>query len=57
MNKLKNSMSSMIFHTLDERLPKGELKIQGNHGNKENNGVETQSHMGSIFSHLERKKC
>jgi hypothetical protein len=29
------------------------MEIQGNHENKENNGVETQSHMGSILSQLE----
>jgi hypothetical protein len=46
-------MSSMIFHALDERLCKGDLKIQGNHENKENKVVENQSHMGSILSHLE----
>jgi hypothetical protein len=38
MNELQNSMSSMIFHALDERLPKGDIKMQGNHENKENNG-------------------
>jgi hypothetical protein len=27
-------MSSMIFHTLDERLPKGDIKMQGTHENK-----------------------
>jgi hypothetical protein len=29
------------------------MEIQGNHENKENKVVETQSHMGSILSHLE----
>jgi hypothetical protein len=29
------------------------MEIQGNPENKENNGVETQSHMGSILSQLE----
>jgi hypothetical protein len=29
------------------------MEIQGNHENKENNGVETQSHMGSILSQFE----
>jgi hypothetical protein len=53
MKELQNSMSSMIFHALDERLCKGDLKIQGNHENKENKVVENQSHMGSILSHLE----
>jgi hypothetical protein len=53
MNELKISMYSMVFHALDERLPKGYLKIQGIHENKENNVVETQSYMGSILSHLE----
>jgi chromosome segregation ATPase len=53
MNELKNSMSSMIFHALYERLPKGDIKMQGIHENKENKVVETQSHMGSILSLLE----
>jgi hypothetical protein len=34
-------------------IPKRDMEIQGNHENKENNGVETQSHMGSILSQLE----
>jgi hypothetical protein len=53
MNELQNSMSSMIFHALDERLPKRDIKMQGNHENKENKVVETQSHMESILSQLE----
>jgi len=34
MKELQNSMSSMIFHVLDERIPKGDIKWQGNHENK-----------------------
>jgi hypothetical protein len=29
------------------------MEIQGNHENKEKNGVETQSHVGSVLSQLE----
>jgi hypothetical protein len=29
------------------------MEIQGNHENKENNGIETQSHVGSILSQSE----
>jgi hypothetical protein len=47
-------MYEVFLNTLDERLPKGDNKMQGNHENKENKVVETQSHMGSILSHLER---
>jgi hypothetical protein len=52
MNELKNYMSSMIFHALYERLPKGDIKRR-NSENNENKVVETQSHMGSILSQLE----
>ena len=34
-------------------IPKRDMDIQGNPKNKENNGVETQSHVGSILSQLE----
>jgi hypothetical protein len=33
MLELQNSMSSMILHALDERLPIGDIKMQGNHEN------------------------
>jgi len=35
MLELKISMSSMILHALDERLPKEDIKLQGNHENIE----------------------
>jgi hypothetical protein len=46
MEELKKSMSSMIFHALDERLHKGDIKMKGIHKNKENKVDETQSQMG-----------
>jgi len=30
MKDLKKSMSVIFLHTLDERLPKGDIKTQGN---------------------------
>jgi hypothetical protein len=42
-------MSSMIFDALDERLPKGDIKMQGNHENKENKLL-------LIFMIVKRKK-
>jgi hypothetical protein len=50
--EIQKSMKS-IETILLQRIPKRDMEIQGNHENKENNGVETQSHMGSILSHLE----
>lgn len=46
MEKLKNS----ILHTLYEILPKGDIKMQGNHKNKENNSVEPQVTYGEYFN-------
>jgi hypothetical protein len=40
MKELQNSMSSMIFHDLDERLPKGDIKMQVTHENKGSIHVE-----------------
>jgi hypothetical protein len=40
MKELQNSMSSMIFHALDERLPKVDIKMQGTHENKGSIHVE-----------------
>jgi hypothetical protein len=40
MKELKNSLSSMIFHALDERLSKGDIKMQGTHENKGSIQVE-----------------
>jgi hypothetical protein len=55
MLELQNSISSMIFKTLNEKLPKRDMEIQGNRENNDNNGVETQLHMGIILSQLRRK--
>jgi hypothetical protein len=40
MKKMQNSMSSMIFQALDERLSKGDIKMQGTHENEGNIRVE-----------------
>jgi hypothetical protein len=34
IKELKNSLSSMIFHSLYDRLPKGYIKMQGTHEKK-----------------------
>jgi hypothetical protein len=34
MKELHNSLSSLISHALDERPPKGDIKMQGTHENK-----------------------
>jgi hypothetical protein len=34
MKELQNYLSSMIFHVLDERISKGDIKMQGNQENK-----------------------
>jgi hypothetical protein len=52
MDKRMEQLQNSILHTLDERLPKGDIKMQGNHENKENNSVEPQSHMGNISTQL-----
>jgi hypothetical protein len=44
MLDLQNSMSSMILHALDESLPKGEIKLQGNHENAEEINIESYNH-------------
>jgi hypothetical protein len=46
-------MAAMLLHTLDERFPKGEIGMQGNHENRENKIVEPQSHMGNILTNVE----
>jgi hypothetical protein len=43
------SIESIILH----RIPKRDMDIQENNENKEKNGVDTQSHVGSILSQLE----
>jgi hypothetical protein len=35
MEEWKNLMYDVLLHTLDDRLPKGDNKIQGNHENLE----------------------
>jgi gas vesicle protein len=40
MKELQNCMSSMMFQALDERLPKGDIKMQGTHENKGSIHVE-----------------
>jgi hypothetical protein len=40
MKEMQNFMSSMIFQALDERLPKGDIKMQGTHENKGSIHVE-----------------
>jgi hypothetical protein len=42
-------MSTIFLHTLDRRLPKKNIKIQGNHENVEEIKVEYQNHNYSIF--------
>ena len=37
-------MSSMILHALYERLPIGDIKMQGNHENIEEINIESQNH-------------
>jgi hypothetical protein len=43
----------MLLHTLDERFPKGDIVMQGNHENREKKIVEPQSHMGKILTNVE----
>jgi hypothetical protein len=43
---LQNSMETMLLHTLDERFPKCDIRMQGNHENREKKIVEPQSHVG-----------
>jgi hypothetical protein len=54
-NKMDEMQKSMKFIeiVLLQRIPKRDMEIQENHENKENNGVETQSHVGNILSQLE----
>jgi len=44
MLELQNFMSSVIFHVVDERLHKGDIKLQGNHENIEEINIESQNH-------------
>lgn len=48
MEKLKNS----ILHTLYEILPKGDIKIHGNHKIRRTIVLNLKSHMGNISTHL-----
>jgi hypothetical protein len=52
MKKMQNSMSSMIFQDLDERFPKGYIKMQGTHENKGSIHVE-QTANNKPFSTIE----
>jgi BMFP domain-containing protein YqiC len=57
MNESKEEIQKYIETILLQKIPNTDMKsIQGNHENKENKVVQTQSYMGSIFSYLERKK-
>ena len=49
MKEMKTSMSSMIFQALDERLLKGDIKMQGTHENKGSIKVEQPTN-NTIFS-------
>ena len=40
MKEMQNSMSYMIFQVLDERLPKGDIKMKRTHENKGSIHVE-----------------
>jgi hypothetical protein len=53
MEKKMNEMQISIKSMLLQRVPKRDTEIQGNPKNKKNNGVETQSHIGSILSQLD----
>jgi hypothetical protein len=44
MLEMKKFISSLILHTLDERLPKGYIKLKGNHENVEEIKIESQNH-------------
>jgi hypothetical protein len=44
MLELKNSMSSMILHALDERIHKGDIKMKGNHENVEEINIKPHNH-------------
>jgi hypothetical protein len=41
----------MILHTLDERLSKGYIKMQGNHENVEEINIESLNHDYSSLQH------
>jgi hypothetical protein len=49
MEKLQNSMATMLLHTLDERFLKGDIGTQGNHENKDKKIVEPKSHTRNIL--------
>jgi hypothetical protein len=48
MLELQNFMSSMILHTLYERIPKGDIKMQGNYENVEEINIESQNNDYSL---------
>jgi hypothetical protein len=49
MLELQNSMSSMILHSLHERLPIGYIKMQGNHESIEEINIDSQNHDYSLL--------
>jgi len=44
MEDLKKSMYVIFLHNLGERIPKGDIKTQGNHENVEEINIESQNH-------------
>jgi len=46
---------NIVEKFISKRLPKRDIKIQGNHEYKENNCVGIQSLMGSILSQMKSK--
>ena len=44
MEELKNSIKTILLHTLDERFHQGDIMTQGNHVNVEKIKFEPQNH-------------
>jgi hypothetical protein len=44
MEELKNSMSTILLHTLDEILSQRDIRTQGNHVNLREINIEPQNH-------------
>jgi flagellar biosynthesis chaperone FliJ len=44
MEELKKSIYEMFLHTLDERVHKGDNKMEGSHENVEKINIEFQNH-------------
>jgi hypothetical protein len=52
MEELKKSMSEMLLHTLDDKLPKGDNNMQGIHENVEEIKIVLEllhTHLGFLF--------